>query len=189
MSDKLKEYIDQFHDHNVFLPTKTINLSGDVDEDLYNTALCNLHSLDSTHGEITIKLMSDGGSVAIARAIFDLIKNCKNRVKIICYGEVSSAGSIILQAADTRIMSNNSKLMLHVGNEAIPNEHPRNIDKMYEQHRIDEKWIEDIYLSRIKEKKKRYTRHQLKSMLTWDTSFGPKDALDLGLIDDIGVDQ
>jgi len=189
MSDKLKDYIDQFHDHDVFIPTKTINLSGDVDEDLYNTALCNLHSLDSTHGEITIKLMSDGGSVSIARGIYDLIVSCKNRVRIITYGEVSSAGTIILQAADLRVMSKNSKLMLHIGSEGVPSDHPRNVDKVYEQHRIDEKWIEDIYIVRIKEKKKRYTRQQLKNLLTWDTSLNPKEALELGIIDEIGEIQ
>ena len=50
-------------------------------------------------------------------------------------------------------MSENSKIMLHVGSEGIANDHPRNVDKAYEQNRIDEKWMEDIYLPRIKEKK------------------------------------
>ena len=189
MSDTFKDYIDQFCNHGIFIPTKTINLSGDVDEALYDMAICGLHALDSKTGDITIKLMSDGGSVAIARGIYDLIRGCKNRVRIICYGEVSSAGSIILQAGDTRIMSTNSKLMLHIGNEGVPVDHPRNVDRLVEQHRIDEKWLEDVYLAKIKEKKKRYTRPQLKTMLTWDKSFNPKEALELGLIDFIGEVQ
>ena len=41
----------------------------------------------------------------------------------------------------------------------------------------------------MKEKKKRYTRNQLKSMLTWDKSYDAKDALELGLIDEIGEIQ
>jgi len=186
MSEKLSEFIELFHDHDVFIPTKTMKLVGDVDEDLFNSALCNLHSLDSIHGDITIKLMSDGGSVSIARGIYDLIIGCKNRVRIICYGEVSSAGTIILQAGDHRVMSENSKLMIHVGEEGMSSNHPRNIDKLHEQYRIDEKWIEDIYLLKIKEKKKRFTRENLKDMLIWDKSLSPKEALALGLIDSIG---
>jgi ATP-dependent protease ClpP protease subunit len=189
MSDKLKENIELFFSNGVFLPTKTLKLVGDVDEDLFETALCGLHGLDSTHGEITIKLMSDGGSVAIARGIYDLIRGCKNRVRIICYGEVSSSGTLILQAGDERIMSENSKIMLHAGAESIPSDHPRNVDRAFEQNRIDEKWMEDVYLPRIKEKKKRYTRQQLKNMLTWDKSFSPKEALELGLIDSVGEIQ
>jgi len=189
MSDKLKENIECFHQHGVFIPTKTIRLTGDVDEDMFDTALCNLHSLDSTHGEITIKLMSDGGSLSIARGIFDLVHNCKNKVTIITYGEVSSAATIILQAADNRIMTTNSKLMLHVGAEGIPMDHPRNVEKLFEQHRIDEKWLEDKYLDRIKEKKKRFTRQKLKEMLQWDRYIFPKEALEYGLIDGINEDQ
>ena len=189
MSEKIKDYIDQFHDHDVFIPTKTIKLVGDVDEDMLNSALCNLHSLDSTHGEVTIKLISDGGSVSVARAIYDLIRGMKNMVRVICYGEVSSAATLILQAGDKRIMSENSKLMIHVGSEGIARDHPRNVEKLYEQCRLDEKWMEDIYLSRIKEKKKRYTRQKIKELLEWDTSLDPKQSLELGLIDQIGEIQ
>ena len=189
MSCNLKDYIGIFHDRGVFIPTKTVSLVGDVDEDLFKSALCNLHSLDSTHGEITIKLMSDGGSISSARGIYDLIRGCKNRVRIICYGEVSSSGSIILQAGDFRVMSENSKLMIHVGSESVPSDHPRNVDRLIEQHRIDESWIEDVYLSKIKEKKKRFTRQALKDMLIWDKSLSPKEALALGLIDSIGEVQ
>ena len=189
MSDKLADLIRLFHDHGVYIPTKTIRLTGDVDLDMFDSVLCNLHSLDSKTGDITIKLMTDGGCVASARGIYDLIKGCKNRVRIICYGEVSSAGTIILQAADHRVMATNSKIMIHVGNEGIPSDHPRNVDSLYSEHRVDEKWIEDVYLVKVKEKKKRFTRNQMKELLVWDKYMSPKEALELGLIDEIGEIQ
>lgn len=189
MSDKLKDYINLFHDHSVFVPTKTILLFGSIDEDMLEEFVCNLHSLDSVNGEITIKLSSDGGCLTTARAIFDLIRGCKNMVRIIVYGEAASAATIILQAADLRVMAENSKLMVHVGSEGIARDHPRNVDAIYSEHRVDEKWIEDRYLKRIKEKKPRYTRQQLKDMLIWDKTLSPKEALDLGLIDQIGEIQ
>ena len=186
MSEKFREYIQFFHEKHVYIPTKTIKLCGEVDENMYNIALSNIHALDSVNGTITIKLMSEGGSLSVGRAIYDIISLCKNEIRIVCYGEVVSAASIILQAADLRIMSPNSKLMIHVGSESVPEDHPRNVDRLYEQHRIDEKWLEDIYLNKIKEKKKRFTRTQLKDIMIFDKYFNAKEALDLGLVDKIG---
>lgn len=189
MNDKLKDYLDQFHDKGVFLPTKTIMLTGAVDEDMYSSAMANLHALDSMSGDITIKLYSEGGDLVAGRAIYDAIANLKNRVNIIVYGEACSAATIILQAADYRAMVDNSKMMIHIGCESVPSEHPRNVDRVYNEHRKDEKWIEDIYLKRIKEKKKRFTRQQLKDVLVWDKYLSPKEALEMGLIDGIGEIQ
>ena len=186
MSDKLKDHIELFGSNHIFIPTKTLKLTGDVDDDMYDIAVVGLHSLDSMTGPITIKLKSQGGDVDVARAIYDLVRGCKNEVRIQCYGEVASSASIILQAGDIRCMSPNSKIMIHVGSEGIPMDHPRNVEKVFEQHRIDEKWIEDIYLSRIKEKKKRFTRNNLKDIMIWDKFLTPKEALDLGLIDQVG---
>lgn len=186
MSEKLKENIDLFFDKGIFIPTKTLMLTGEVDEDMYHSAMVGIHSLDSMTGEITIKIMSPGGDTDIARAIYDAIAGSKNYVRIQAYGEVASAATIIMQAADHRVMSPNSKMMIHVGSEGLPTDHPRNVDVLYNEHRKDEKWIEDSYLSRIKEKKPRYTRQKLRTLLTWDKYLSPKEALEMGLIDEIG---
>lgn len=189
MSTSFKELISEFHTNHIFLDTKTIVMVGDIDEDMFSMLAKNLHALDSKSGEITIKLMSDGGSVVAARGIYDLIRGCKNNVRIICYGEVSSSASIILQAADHRVMTPNSKLMIHCGVEFVPSSLPRNADRMMLEHRKDEKWMEDIYIQRIKQKKPRFTKKQLRELLEYDTYFTPKEALDIGLIDHIGEIQ
>lgn len=189
MADSFKDYLTLFHERGVFIPTKTIKLFGEVDDDMLDNFICNVHALDSITGEITIKLSSEGGCLTTARAIFDIIKGCKNLVRIIVYGEAASAATIILQAADIRIMTENSKLMIHVGTEGVARDHPRNVDAIYNENRVDEKWIEDKYLERIKEKKPRFTRQQLKDMLIWDRTLKPKEALELGLIDSIGETQ
>lgn len=186
MSDKLKSDFQLFSDRDVFIPTKTIKMLGPVDDIMFEKTLVNLHTLDSVTGDITIKLMSPGGDLDVARGIYDLIRGCKNRVNIQCYGLVASAATLILQAGDLRCMSENSKLMIHVGSESMPQEHPRNIDALYNESRKDEAWIENIYLKSIREKKKRFPKEKLRDILTWDTYIDPKEALDLGLIDKIG---
>lgn len=189
MTTSFKDLISEFHSNNVFLDTKTIVVVGDVDESMFEMLAKNIHALDSKNGEITIKIMSDGGSVSVARGIYDLIRGCKNVVRVICYGEVSSSATIILQAADKRVMTPNSKIMIHTGQEYIPQSLPRNADRAMEEHRKDEKWMEDIYLSKIKGKKPRFTRKQLKYLLEYDTYLTAKEAFEFGLIDHIGEIQ
>ena len=186
---KDKDYLQIFFDTGVNFPTKTIVLIGSVNKKMLDIVMCGLHSLDSTHGEITIKMYSSGGDTTVAKAIYDLIRGCKNRVRIIGYGEIASSASIILQAGDLRVLSKNADLMLHVGQEGVPSDHPRNVDRLIEKYRLDEKWMEDVYLEKIREKKKRFTRNQLKSKLDKDTWLTPTQALELGLIDEIGEIQ
>ena len=184
-----KDLIELLHTTGLYIPTRTIVEVGPVDEDMLDRMLKNLHALDSTVDPINIKLSSEGGCVVSARGIYDAIKACKNLVRIICYGEVASSATLILQAADERVMTDNSKLMLHVGSEGIAHDHPRNVDAAYEENRKLEKWMEDIYLDKIKQKKKRFTRQNMKTMLTWDRSLTPEEAMSYGLIDIIGEVQ
>lgn len=189
MSKEAKDYISQFHDYGIYLPTKTLMLTGEVDQLMLDTCLCNLHILDSSVGEVTIKLISDGGSVSVARAIYDLIRGMKNLVRIQCYGNISSAATLILQAADRRVMSPNSKMMLHLGYEGVAFDHPRTAERTYKENRAEEEWMYKVYLERIKEKKKRYTRKQLEDLLLFDTYLSPKECVELGLADEVGEIQ
>lgn len=189
MSERIKDNITLFHEHNIYLPTKTITMTDEVNEDLYENMIKNIHALDSTNGAITIKINSPGGDMLHARAIYDAIRSCKNVIRGVVYGEASSSASLILQACDERIMTENSELMIHVGTEGHVENHPKNIEAYHKQYRLYEKWMEDIYLARIKEKKKKFTRPKLKKILEYDTIFTPKVALEYGLIDKIGEIQ
>jgi ATP-dependent protease ClpP protease subunit len=186
MASNFKDHIELFHGSKVFIDTKTIVVVGDVDDDMFEMLAINLHALDSKTGEITIKLKSDGGCVSVARGIYDLIRGCKNHVRIQCYGEVASSATIILQAADTRVMAPNSKLMIHYGYESIPSSIPENVKRTTEEYDKDKKWMEEIYLKKIKEVKPRFTRAQLSAKLKYDTYLNAKEALELGLCDKIG---
>ena len=185
MTDKIKDYIDHFHDTEIYFPRKTVTLFGEINTDTFTTTFKNLHILDEKNGAINIIINSEGGDVVQGKAIYQSIRGCQNHVNGIVYGEACSAASFILMACDTRIMTPESHLMLHVGEEGMGCNHPRNIDRLHEFHRKLEEWIETVYLKRIKEKKKRFTRNQMKSMLQFDKYIYPDEALDLGLIDTI----
>jgi ATP-dependent protease ClpP protease subunit len=164
-----------------------INLIGDIDDDFFRKLAVGISEANQKK-DLEIVLMSDGGSVSVARGAYDLIRTFESNVYIKCFGEVSSSATLVLQAADFRIMYPNAKLMIHVGeNGGGGSGHPRNDERLQEQNKIDETWMEDIYLKKIREKKPRFTRKKIKDMLEYDTYLNPKESLEFGLIDEIGV--
>lgn len=185
MSDKVKDHITIFHDYGIYSPTRIVEITGEIDEEQYTKTLKNLLLLDLTNKPITIIINSIGGCVTQGKAIYDIMRSCQSEIIAHVCGEASSAASVILQAADFRYCTPNSKIMIHVGEEAIENNHPRNVDALYNEFREDEAWIENIYLKKIKEKKKRFTKNQVKSLLQFDKYIKPEKALEFNLIDGI----
>lgn len=183
-NDKLKDGISEFHDHGIYVPNRTVEIFGEINLEMFDRVFKNLHALDSTQGTINLIINSEGGDVTHAKAIYDAVKGCVNYVRGIVYGEASSSASLIFQACDERLLTPNSYLMIHVGEEGTSG-HPEQIKKWQKKHEKDSLWIEDVYLEKIKLKKKRFTRQQIKSMLVFDTILYPKDAVELGLADNI----
>lgn len=74
----------------------------------------NINILNSISSSvITVYLNSIGGSWVDAMAIYDMIKLSKSKIIIKCFGECTSATSIIPQAAHKRYISPKCKFMLH----------------------------------------------------------------------------
>jgi ATP-dependent protease ClpP protease subunit len=76
----------------------------------------NLRILDTTnHDPIIIHMSSIGGNWNDGMTIFDSITACQSYVTIIAYGQAESMSSIILQAADKRVLTPNAYFMCHFG--------------------------------------------------------------------------
>lgn len=178
----LKERLESFQNCNVDIESRSILLSGEIDLDTFNFLFQSLHILDMSNGDIHLYINSEGGDLSQAMAMYDLITNCNNSVIGIVYGEASSAASIILQACCERRMSKNSYIMVHIGYEETSG-HPSTKKAWDTKYEKDAEWIKDVYLKRIKEKKKRYTKKQLTKLLEHDKILNTKDAIDLGLLD------
>lgn len=178
---------DHLHGQGIDYKKRIIFITGPVNVQMYSTVTKNLLLLDgSGDGAITLRINSEGGDVTSCRAIYTAIRQCRNKIRTIVYGEASSAGSILVQAGDERVMTPYSDMMIHVGEETLPEGHPRNIDSLIKYNRHIERWIEDVYLEKIKHKKPRFTKARLKELMQFDTYLTPKQALELGLIDVIG---
>ena len=103
--------------HNFFSGTEDDNPG--VDYRMANIFLKNLKILENKSTEpIKIHMNSIGGFWSDGMVIYDSIFNSKCYVTTIVYGQAESMSSVILQAADERIVYPNAYCMIHYGSSA-----------------------------------------------------------------------
>ena len=193
------EDIYRCFEYNIDTCSRTIYIYSDisypeesgVDASLAMNVIKGLNILDnydekSQKGEsqINIILNTDGGAVSHGMAIYDSIKQCKNRVEIKVLGSAMSMGSIILQAGDERLMSENARFMMHYGSFYFSG-HSIAANSWAEENKKYNDWMENLFLNIIREKNKNFSKKQLQKLLNEDAVLDAKEALKLNLIDKI----
>jgi len=119
------ELLGDIHNYCVDLKNREIYLHGYIancDEDpgvdyrMASSFIKNIRSLDSVSNDpIIIHMNSPGGNWSDGMSIYDAIRVCRSHITIIAYGQAESMSSIMLQAADIRIMMPNAYFMSHFG--------------------------------------------------------------------------
>lgn len=192
-----RDDIDRFFAYNIDPCTKTLYLGsaltfddgseGGVDHELAELVIKGLHVLDLSRHDDPIKIIMNnpGGDEYHGLAIYDAIKDCQSEVHIKIYGQCMSMGAWVMQAADRRIMSPNSRLMIHVGYMGLDVNHPEINKAWMKQYERDEIVFEDLLLDRIREKHPNYSREQVKKLIMFDAILMPQEAVDLGLADEV----
>jgi ATP-dependent Clp endopeptidase proteolytic subunit ClpP len=203
MKKMQRDDIDKFFDYEIYLPTRTLYMgSASYDEEngesgtdgaMAERIIKGLHILDSSAPSndqpITIIMNNPGGDEYHGMAIYDAIKSCKNHVTIKVIGHAMSMGSIILQAADHRVMSPNSRMMIHYGTKSIQ-DHAKNFYKWTDEGKKFDSWMEHLFLEKIREKNPHFTLAKVKHMCNFDTFLSATEAIQLGLADKIlGEDE
>lgn len=184
------ESIQLFLDEGLDLNNRQIYLSDNYDENaddginsISTEKLYKHLSVLSTISSdpITIILNTAGGETSQGMAMYDIIKSCKCKVIIKVVGDAHSMGSVILQAADERIMTKNSTMLLHYGQTSIDAESD-NFKRWQQEYERLEKVMELILLKKMRGK---VTKKQLREMMKFDTILDATKALKFGLIDRI----
>lgn len=190
-----RDDIDKFHDYSLYIPHRTIYMgseSHDVSEGESGTdgamaerMIKNLAILDAMSGEpITIIMNNPGGDPYHGLAIFDAIRACRSEVIVKVLGAAMSMGSIILQAADQRLMAPNARVMIHVGYFGM-NEHAKTVYKWVEENKKIDEWMEELFLAKIREKHPMFPARKVKQMCEFDTILDARETVHLGLADGI----
>ena len=136
----------------------------------------NIRILDNVSKDpIIVHMFSVGGEWDAGMAIFDAIALCQSYVTIIAYGQASSMSSIILQAADTRVMTPNAHFMAHYGSVDCGGDHLSahnyaKVDKKNTETMIDiyadgcvkGKYFKEHYTDITEEKVRNYLKRKFK---------------------------
>ena len=133
MSHKFtRDDLEKFHDYEIFVPTRTIYLGSQKTDDdcsggesgtdalMAEKFIKNMHFLEQVSGEpITVVMNNLGGLWWHGMAIYDTIKNSRCHVILQARGCAMSMGSIIMQAADERVLTPETTVMVHDGYEGF----------------------------------------------------------------------
>jgi ATP-dependent protease ClpP protease subunit len=142
---------------------------------------------------ILIHMKTNGGFWEEGMAIFDTIRACPWLVTILNYTHARSMSSIILQAANKRVMMPNSTFMYHDGTFMVDGTSKQVRSAVKFDKRVADKTMMDIYINSMKQsgKFKNKTNTYIKKFLRGkmdreeDVYLTAKEAIDLGFADEI----
>lgn len=133
----------------------------------------------SNCSHIDVRVNSYGGSVPAGLAIVAMLKRVKATTTAYIDGIGASMGSVIPMACDKVVMAENAMLMVHkpltiaMGNAEDFKKEIEILDKCEEQ-------LVQIYMKRFKG-----TEEEMRELLAKETWFSAKDALEVGLCDEV----
>jgi ATP-dependent Clp protease protease subunit len=196
MSKIIRDDITHFFDHDIHVPTRTVYLGSaessiehgesGVDTVMAERLMKSLHILDKvSDAPITIIMNNAGGDFIHGMAIYDAIKTCQNHVTIRVFGHAMSMGSVILQAADERILAPNAKIMIHYGVVGLGEQHAKTVYRWADEYKKYDQWMEQVFLDKIQEKHPTFSAQKVRRMLEFDTFLSASQAVQIGLADSI----
>lgn len=188
---------DVFSDHDFDIDSRTLWLGSaltDAGEELgtdagmAERAAKALFLLDSVSSSpITILMNNVGGDEIHGLAIADAISMTRSRVTIKVLGHAMSMGSIILQAADERLLAPNAAVMIHYGSPMLADDSLHALEQQMwsRQCTIFRDDMEQLYLNKMREVNPKVTLKKVKELLSYGTIFTAADAVKWGLADGI----
>lgn len=153
-----RENMDRWFDLNLDVDGRTIYMGsmdsyeGDesgVDNVMAEYFIKGLSILERISDKPVFVIMNNpGGDWYHGMAIYDAIKYSKCYIEIKVYGHAMSMGSVILQAADSRIMMPSSRFMIHYGYDGKSG-HAKIVYKWADEGKRVNYEMENIYLESI----------------------------------------
>lgn len=150
-------------------------LDVEITTELHKELAVAIHAMNQTDlKKIKMILSTEGGSEHAALGIYDLLVDNKIPVEIAVNGPCLSAGTLILQAAASRLATPNSVFQFHYGSPDIDS-----VQQMEFQKVVDDTWMKLIAKRSNLERGAVETIHRADSWMT------AKQAMELNLVDSI----
>lgn len=204
MNHMITDIVSDIHLHGIDIKNREIFLhnfnAGEdnpgVDYRMAHNFIKNIRILENiSKDNILIHLHSIGGSWNDGIAIFDAIKSCECYITILVHGQAESMSSVILQAADFRVMMPNAYFMCHYGSTEVVGNHldvhnymmhekdiSENMFNIYADKCINGEFFKNKYKTPTVEKVKIFLKNKFKN---GDWYLNSQDAINYGFADSI----
>ncbi|KAJ5510702.1 hypothetical protein LT330_005599 [Penicillium expansum] len=179
-----------WHTYDIFsrlMKERIICLNGEVDDTLSASIVAQLLFLeaDNPAKPIHLYINSPGGSVTAGLAIYDTMTYIASPVSTICVGQAASMGSLLLAGGEAgkRYCLPHSSIMVHqpsggyFGQASDIAIHAKEILRVRTQ-------LNEIYQRHLTGKKQ-LSLDEIENLMERDYFMGAKEALELGVIDEI----
>ena len=122
------ELVSNIHEHGINIATRELYLHGHMGESEeepgvdYRMAVRlekNLRLLGKSSDPILIHMHTIGGEWHDGMGLYDAIQSSPSVVTILAYGSISSMSSVIIQAADFRVLMPHAEFMTHYGSISV----------------------------------------------------------------------
>ena len=151
------DHISSIHNYHIDIPNREIYLHSyisDSDSESgvdYRSATVfekNIRYLNTLSMDpILVHMHIPGGEWQDCLSMYDTIKNCTCNVVILAYAKAESSSSVLLQAADLRILMPNVDMLIHYGSISLDNEHKAALSSIQWSEKECNKMI-DIFTDR-----------------------------------------
>lgn len=136
--------------------------------------------LEKANGEeVTIKLNSPGGSVYEGLEIYTLLKDYAGKVTVNVTGLAASIASVIMLGGDIVNISNGAQVMIH-NPSTIAIGDKEDLERGINSLAVTERTIAGLYASKASK-----SQEEFQSLMKKETWFTAKEALEIGLVDNV----
>lgn len=164
-----------------------IFINGNIGEDIFDNSYSFRNfqeDIEKLKGsEIIINIKSYGGDLFEALAIYDFIRNIEKPVTTKIVGSTASAGTIISLAGDTRLMTENSKYLIHkpmISLSGNSDDFKQNVEEVLNHLESLDKQLINLYESRSNLK-----YETILALMQEEKFISAEEALEYGFIDEI----
>lgn len=197
-----RDTIGEIHNYGIDVKNREIYIneyddsgeSAGVDHRMVQNFIKNINFLSAQNKDpITVHLQTVGGCWYSGMGIYDAIKNCKCKITIVGYSQVCSMGTVIMQAANKRLLTAHAIFMVHWGSSDISGHYLSSQNLASFEKQLGEKMV-DLYVEKCVKglffKEREYSASKVKAYLKRKLNNGdwymtPEDAIYYGFIDGV----
>ena len=124
--------------------SRKIIIAGGIDWETYEKFSSELEAFESENDsptlDVVVEVASGGGDAIVALAISARMRNSPCLIRTVCYGQASSAASLILASGDYRVITKEAWVMVHEDSGEVTGDVVGMEVEIKQKRRLEKQW-------------------------------------------------